>query len=164
MQEKKMSAVTLPLVDSGARATETLHQAHVNLAGAVVSTDGKGFWLYDMSDLTAAVGRDGPSVTLKALKGRKLPVLSAAKARDLGLDFFHLDEERVRKVFHKPDEDLVITSVVDNFAGDRLVVALVRPAGNFTIVTKKWVCPIDGVRYPYSGTCPDHNVALDPDS
>lgn len=156
----KWFTVALPLFEAQARASEALEEAHVNGAAAVVSTDGTGFWLHQSPELIEAVTRRGPLVTFGELPRRKLSVLSTSQAADYGLDFFHLDEKRAHSVFDAFGDNVLVTSVVSNFAGDRLVMALADPTGASNLVTKKWMCPAGGEAYPYSGICPTHGVPL----
>jgi hypothetical protein len=159
MDKPKTFPVTFPLFEGYTRVSDALKQAQLNSATAVVSTDGKGFWLHKTFDLAKAA-ETSPSQILGAFQDQKLPVLSTARASKLGLDLTGLDETQARKVFPTHNIEVVVTSVCKNFSGDRMVVALANPEGAFKIVGKVWVCPKGQEHYSSPGICPTHNVVL----
>jgi hypothetical protein len=159
MDRPKALALTFPLLQRHSPVKDALEQARQQSAGAVVSTDGKEFWLHKLSDLTreAEQNRDTP---LSSSNGRKVPVLSTAETSNLALDLTKIDEDGINSVFQDTSTDVVITSVVSNFEGDRLVVALTNPRGLFKIAGKVWKCPKDGEKFSSPGKCPKHNMDL----
>ncbi len=164
MKELKMSALTFPLMEEHSRITDALEQTDLHSIDAVVSTNGKAFWLHNKLDLVEAA-KKSPSITLGEFHRHELPVLSPKEVGELGLDLTALAGSQVSKYFPRPDIDVVVTSVISNMAGDRMVVGLVNPRGAFRVVGKVWVCPDPngGERYRAPGICPAHGVVLQPE-
>lgn len=165
MDRFKTSVLTFPLVEGHTRVSDALEQTDLHSIDAVVSTNGKAFWLHNKPDLVKAAKKN-PSKTLGEFQKNKLSVLGATEVGKLGPDLTSLKEAQVRKYFPTPDIDAVVMSVISNVAGDRMVVALANPDGTFKIASKVWVCPHPngGERYRSPGVCSVHGVKLVPGS
>jgi hypothetical protein len=158
MTKLNTSALTLPLLEGHTLVSDALKQAKLHSIDAVISTDGKRFWLHSKSDLAKA----NRAKTLGELEKRALPKLSAVDVAKLGFDLTNLRSTQVKKYFPSPDVSLVVTSVINNAAGERMVVALANPKGTFKVVSKIWVCPEGREKYRAPGKCRIHNVPLVP--
>jgi hypothetical protein len=166
MGKFKAVALTFPLVEERSNINDALKLADRHSIHAVVSTNGTTFWLHNKSDLVNAA-KQSPSKTLDDFQNQELSVLNHKEVGKLGLDLTILDESQVRKYFPTPGVDAIVTSVVSNLAGDRMVVALANPDGAFRVVVGKvWVCPHPngGERYRAPGICSAHGVKLVPES
>jgi len=164
MDKLQSHTLTFPLVEGHSRISDALQQVDLYSIDAVVSTDGKEFWLHNKSDLVKAAAQDS-SKTLGKFQDHKLPVLSTASIRKLGVDLTSLTDAQVRTYFGNKQVEAIVTSVTSNTAGDRMVVALVNPNGAFKVVGKVWVCPDPngGERYRSPGICPAHGKVLQPE-
>lgn len=165
MTEFKALTLTFPLVEEHSNIDHALQQADQHAIDAVVSTNGKAFWLHNKLDL-ARIAKTSPSKTLGEIQNHELPVMTAVEIGKLGLDLTIVNESQIRKYFRTSDVDAVVTSVISNRAGDRMVVALANPDGAFVVVGKVWVCPHPngGERYRSSGICSVHAVELVPET
>jgi hypothetical protein len=165
MDEFKTYALTFPLVEEYTRVSDALEQTNLHSIDAVVSTDGKAFWLHNRLELAVAA-RNSPSKTLAEFRRHQLPVLNTKQVAELGLDLTVLDKSQIVKYFSKPDIDVVVTSVISDMAGNRMVVGLANPDGIFRVVSKVWVCPDPngGERYRSPGICPAHGAVLQPET
>jgi hypothetical protein len=152
------SALTFPLLEGHTLVSDALNQVKLHSIDAVISTDGKKFWLHSKSDLANA----DPATPLGEIESQALRKLSTADVAGLGFDLTHLKESQVKKYFPSPDDGLVVTSIINNAAGERMVVALANPKGMFKVVSKVWVCPEGGEEYRAPGRCRVHDVALKP--
>ncbi len=154
----QLLALSFPLVGVHARVADALEEARRKGAAAVVSSDGKEFWLHTIVDLEAA---KHPTKTLQDFQQHPLPVLNAQRALNMGLDLTQLDDDKVRSVFTSADGEAMVTSIGVDFAGDRTVMALTRPDGMFKVVSKVWYCPEDKTeRFWSPGICPVHGCEL----
>jgi hypothetical protein len=152
------SALIFPLFEGHTLVRDALQQAELHSIEAVISTDGNRFWLHSKPDLAGA----DPSQTLRTFKTHPLSKLTGVQVAELGFDLTNLKEAKVKKYFPSPDVGLVVTSVIQNNAGERMAVALVNPRGMFKVVNKVWVCPEGGETYRSPGKCIVHDVELKP--
>jgi hypothetical protein len=150
----KAFAVTLPLLEAHSRVSDAVERAERDSAPAIVSTNGKEFWLHGITELR---GRQ-EAETLRALQELEAP--NAATATMPDLVFSAQSDGAMGNLF--PDEGVaaVIASEMYNFAGERMVLAFTNPAGGFYVVRGVWECPKGHERFSSPGICGKHNVPL----
>jgi hypothetical protein len=162
MEKFRSHTSTFPLVEMHSRVSDALKQTRLHAVDAVVSTNGREFWLHNKIDLVRAA-RKSPSKTLGELQIQELPVLSTTEVKKLGMNLTILKGSQIRKYFPTPQVKAVVTTVINNSSGDRMVVALTNPNGAFRVVGKVWVCPKGGERYRSPGICRAHGKVLRPE-
>ncbi len=159
MSDERPHSISLPLLGTYARVSDALAQAQAKRAEAVVSSDGKHFWLHPLSELQDLAGRRREA-TLRAFQEHQLPVLGRGPPSDVILPLTELAREKTERAFGAVRADAIVTSVFHDSEGDRMITAIIKPGGMFKIVSKAWRCPEDNEKFPSPGICPTHGCDL----
>jgi hypothetical protein len=160
MSDPKPLSISLPLLGTYARVSDALAKAREKRARAVVSSDGKHFWLHPLGELRG-LARHRQTATLQSVQEHPLPVLGKGQSSDVKLQLTELAPGKVERAFGPSKAEAIVTSVFHDFEGDRMVTAIIKPDGMFKLVGKVWRCPEDGETFPSPGICPTHGCDLE---
>jgi hypothetical protein len=156
---KDAFVATVPVFDAESPVEAALDDANVATCGAVVSTDGSGYWLHSMDDLAAA---RGASLAVLQARGLRLQPSSVAEAWTAGLVLKVPSPTEQHAAARALGISLGVAPQVRGGLSSRMALVFTDLFSGYVVVGNTYVCSKFNEEYDESdyrannGKCPVH--------